>query len=125
MGDGIGMDLRLALRTLRRSPGFTVAAVMVLALGIGANASVFSALRVAVLLDGTAGARGCGDRVDHRAVARIRKIAADLESHLGIASGEERSMAVIRAWARGLRRNATSSAPGTAPATPGTRPYPR
>jgi ATP-dependent helicase HrpB len=61
-------------------------------------------LRVAVLLDGTAGARGCGDRVDHRAVARIRKIAADLESHLGIASGEVQPPAVTRlgqllAWA--------------------------
>ncbi len=42
-------DLKYAVRTLARTPGFTVAAVLVMALGIGANTALFTVVRSVLL----------------------------------------------------------------------------
>ena len=47
--ESLARDLRLSLRALRRTPGFTIIAIVVMALGIGANVALFTIVRGVLL----------------------------------------------------------------------------
>src|SRR5437899_3828563 len=69
-------DLRFGLRMLRKSPGFTLVAVLTLALGVGVNTSVFSAFDSVALKPLPV--------KDAHDVVRDRKSTRLNSSHLGI-----------------------------------------
>src|SRR5262245_33961469 len=47
--DAVGRDIRLSARTLRRSPAFSLAAVLILTFGIGINLAFFQLIDAALL----------------------------------------------------------------------------
>ena len=105
-------DLRFALRTLGRSPGFSAAAILILALGIGANTAIFSLID-AVVLHPLPGVARPGELVDlsgetvsypwYRSMREATAPAA------GFAAWRERTMSLsVGALAEGIRGGVVS-----------------
>jgi len=49
VADALARDAKYAITSLRRTPGFTIAVILTLGLGIGANSAVFSAINAVIL----------------------------------------------------------------------------
>ncbi|HEY2798039.1 MAG TPA: ABC transporter permease [Thermoanaerobaculia bacterium] len=93
----MGPTVRHAFRTLRRAPGFSAAAILMLGLGIGANTAIFSLMDAVVLRPLPAvGAPAALVNLKGETVSypQYRTLAADARGTLRLAASQTRAMSL-------------------------------
>ena len=101
--DSVGRDLRYALRGLSRRPAFTFAAVLTLALGIGATTAIFSVVYSVLIKPLPYPNADELVRIRHSVRGRAR-VVADFEPTMYLTYRDEnRTFASIGLWQDGVR----------------------
>src|SRR5688572_844227 len=98
--DSVGRDLRHALRTLPRRPAFTFAAVLTLALGIGATTAIFSVVYSVLIKPLPYPSSGELVRIRHSATVATDDLGSSTSMYFTYRA-ENRTLAEIGMWGNG------------------------
>src|SRR5262245_40970995 len=96
-------DVRYSLRLIRRSPGFAAVTVIIMALGIGANTSIFSILNALLLR--SLPAREPDRLVERAAIYRNGSQVPFSFATFQLIQQNQRVFAGLVGWTGGFRRN--------------------